>query len=162
MKTLMGTRKLYYCDECKHIYYELPPHHECVICNNQMNATDVISDFDVLSCETCHSLYSAQNADQIIPKNIENPNHLCGCKFNWPTNSSLNVGKAQSFLGNIGLTDIYKCSNCNALFYRNIDEKAKNCSECNSRFVHPMNIDNKKQKTFFKCGNTLPWPDGVV
>jgi DNA-directed RNA polymerase subunit RPC12/RpoP len=58
-----------------------------------------------------------------------------------------------AFVGNIGVADIFNCSNCGAVFYRNIDEQAKNCRECNSRFVYPLHLDVKTQKTFWKCGN---------
>ncbi|MHA1854550.1 MAG: hypothetical protein ACTSYY_00795 [Promethearchaeota archaeon] len=148
-------KDLYYCSECMHVYYKIPSDHQCAICHNQMHEEDKISysALDILTCETCHSLYTAQDIDDLIPKNIQNDNFLCACKHHCPTNALLQIGKEEAYIGNIVLADIYNCTNCGAISYRNSDNQQRKCTECGSRFVIPLNWDSKSQKTFFSCAN---------
>lgn len=144
---------LFYCTECYHVYYDLPMGQKCAICHNEILEDDTISDLDILTCETCHSLYTFQKAEEIIRSKEININYLCSCKHQCPTNSILSIGQQESYLGNIVLADIYKCSNCGAISFRNLENEQKNCSECNSRFVSPLHWDAKTQKTFYRCAN---------
>ncbi len=143
----------YCCSDCLHVYFNLPDNDTCVICHNEILKEDILSELDIISCETCHSLYTVQNIDDLIPNNIENPNFLCSCKHHCPTNSVLSIGIQEAYVGNIVHTDIFKCSNCGSISYRNMENGQKSCTECNSRFVQPLHIDFKTQKTFFKCAN---------
>ncbi|WP_371802027.1 hypothetical protein [Candidatus Lokiarchaeum ossiferum] len=145
--------QLFYCTECYHVFYDLPSEKKCAICHNEILEQDTISDLDILTCETCHSLYTLQKSGEIILNKEGNINHLCSCKHQCPTNSILSIGQQESYLGNIVLADIFKCSNCGAISFRNLENSQKNCSECNSRFVSPLHWDPKTQKTFFRCAN---------
>ena len=62
-----------------HIYYKIPSNNQCAICHNEMNVEDKIlpSSLDIFTCETCHTLYTSQNFEELIPTNIENK------KFSW-------------------------------------------------------------------------------
>lgn len=146
---------IYFCSECMHIYYKIPSNSQCAICHNEMSEEDKISltSLDILTCETCHSLYTTQDYKELIPKNIQNINFLFACKHHCPTNALLQIGKEEAYIGNIVVADIYNCSNCGAISYRNPDNQQRNCTECGSRFVIPLNWDPKTQKTFFSCAN---------
>ncbi|QEE14932.1 hypothetical protein DSAG12_00754 [Promethearchaeum syntrophicum] len=149
------SKTLYFCSECMHIYYKIPSNNQCAICHNEMNVEDRIlpSSLDIFTCETCHTLYSTQNFEDLIPTNIENKNFLCACKHHCPTNALLQIGKEEAYIGNIVIADIFNCSNCGAISYRNPDNQQRSCAECGSRFVIPLNWDPKTQKTFFSCAN---------
>ncbi|MHA1585646.1 MAG: hypothetical protein ACTSVU_05450 [Promethearchaeota archaeon] len=146
-------RELYYCTECFHVFYQLPSAGICPICHNELSEDTKISDLDILTCETCHSLYTPQNIEKIIPKHVENTNALCGCVHNCPVNSELSIGQQETFFGNIVLADLYKCANCGAVSYRNREHGEKECTECGSRFIYPLHWDSSKQKAVFKCAN---------
>ncbi len=149
------SKTIYFCSECMHIYYKIPSNHQCAICHNEMDEEDKIppSALDIFTCETCHTLYTSQNFEELIPKNIQNKSFLCACKHHCPTNALLQIGKEEAYIGNIVIADIYNCSNCGAISYRNPDNQQRNCTECGSRFVIPLNWDPKTQKTFFSCAN---------
>ena len=149
------SKTIYFCSECMHIYYKIPSNHQCAICHNEMSEEDKISpsSLDIFTCETCHTLYTSQNFEELIPKNIQNKKFLCACKHHCPTNAILQIGKEEAYIGNIVIADIYNCSNCGAISYRNPDNQQRNCTECGSRFVIPLNWDPKTQKTFFSCAN---------
>ena len=149
------SKTIYFCSECMHIYYKIPSNHQCTICHNEMNEEDEISpsSLDIFTCETCHTLYTSQNIEELIPKNIQNKKFLCACKHHCPTNALLQIGKEEAYIGNVVIADIYNCSNCGAISYRNPDNQQRNCTECGSRFILPLHWDPKTQKTFFSCAN---------
>ena len=145
--------QLFFCTECYHVYFGLPPGNQCVICHNEVLEQDLISNLDILTCETCHSLYTLQKQEEIISHQDNNINHLCSCQHQCPTNSVLSIGKQEAFIGNIVKADIFKCTNCGAISFRNLENSQKTCSECNSRFVSPLHWDPETQKTFYRCAN---------
>jgi len=149
------SKTIYYCSECMHIYYNMPLNHKCAICNIEMNEDDKFSpsSLDIFTCETCHTLYTTQNFEELIPKVIKDRKFLCACKNHCPTNAILQIGDEEAYIGNIVKADIYNCTNCGAISYRNPDNQQRNCTECGSRFVLPLNWDPKTQKTFFSCAN---------
>ena len=149
------SKTIYFCSECMHIYFKIPSNNQCAICHNEMDVEDKIlpSSLDIFTCETCHTLYTSQNFEDLIPTNIENKNFVCACKHKCPTNALLQIGKEEAYIGNIVRADIYNCSNCGAISYRNPDNQLRSCTECGSRFVIPLNWDPKTQKTFFSCAN---------
>jgi len=143
---------LFYCSECLHVYYKFPKNKQCAICHNEM-VEDIVPDLQILTCETCHSLYTSQEPELIIPENIANPQNLCGCVHKCPTNSLLSIGDQETYVGNIVLADIYKCSNCGGISFRNAESTQKGCTECHAKFIYPIHWDPDTQKVFFKCAN---------
>ena len=83
------SKTIYFCSECLNIYYKIPPNHQCAISHNEMNEEDKIppSSLDIFTCETCHSLYTTQDFEELIPKNIQNKNFLFACTHHCPTNT---------------------------------------------------------------------------
>jgi hypothetical protein len=142
---------LIYCGECKLVYYKMPANETCQNCHNELNPNDKISNLDILSCTTCHTIYSAQKKEEIIPLK-RNEYNLCTCRYNCPPHSELHVGKEEAFIGNIILADLYECDNCGAIFFRNKDNWSTKCSECSSR-LNPIDFDSEKQKAIYKCAN---------
>lgn len=119
-KTMNLHKTFYYCSECMHVYFDLPSSKECAICHNEMSEKNVITDLDILICETCNHIYTIQFPDELIPPYENNIHNLCGCKNKCPTTAFLAVGEQQSYYGNILKADIYRCQNCGAITFRNM------------------------------------------
>ncbi len=145
--------QLFYCSDCFHIYYQLPPNKKCAICKNELTEKDIIGNQDLLTCETCHYIYTPNSYDSLIPHEIENPNFLCACINRCPTNSELSVGKQEYFIGNIVLAKQYRCSNCGAISLRNPETQLKECADCGSKYVFVFQTDPTKFHYFYQCIN---------
>lgn len=145
--------KFVYCDECMHVYYNSPSQSTCAICHNELNPKNLLSDLDILICETCNRIYSIQKPEEMIPNFENNDNFLCGCKNNCPTMSYLAIGQQQTFFGNIIKADIYKCSNCGAISFRNMGSTNRGCYECGSKYLHALNWDSTTHRIFYQCAN---------
>ncbi len=142
-----------YCSECYHVFYGMPKSKKCAICDNELSSHNNIHPLQYLTCETCHSLYSIQQIERIIPQQISNPNLLCGCQYNCPTTSILNVAQEETYIGNIVLAEMRQCSNCGAVTIVNKENQKKECQSCGSRFVHPLLWDPTTKKLVFSCAN---------
>ncbi|MHA1674408.1 MAG: hypothetical protein ACTSYI_12375 [Promethearchaeota archaeon] len=142
-----------YCSECMHVYFEIPTSNECSICHNEISHENRISELDILICETCNHIYSIQRPEEIIPNFPDNLDHLCGCKNNCPTTSFLAIGQQQTYYGNIILADIYQCSNCGAISYRNLGVADKKCFECGSRYLQSLRWNSETHRIRYQCSN---------
>ncbi|TFH26228.1 MAG: hypothetical protein E4G98_07275, partial [Promethearchaeota archaeon] len=142
-----------YCSECMHVYFEMPASNECIICNNEISPGNNISDLDLLICETCNHIYTIQRPEEIIPPFSDNREHLCGCKNNCPTTSYLAIGQQQTYYGNIILADIYQCSNCGAISYRNLGIAEKKCFECGSKYLQALRWNSETHRIHYQCSN---------
>lgn len=142
-----------YCSECYHVYYQKPETNRCAICNNEIIESNKVQFLDFLSCETCHSIYTIQNIEEIIPKNINNPNFLCSCKHKCPTTSILEVAQQEAYIGTIVLTKLKKCTNCNAVTLPNRESSNKMCQSCGSKFLQPINWKSDKHNLIYSCAN---------
>jgi predicted nucleic acid-binding Zn-ribbon protein len=146
-------KKLIYCSECNQVYYAMPRTKLCTTCHNELNSADKISDLDVLTCRTCHTLYSGKNEQEVIPK-IENISKNCTCRFKCPSiNLFNNENSRNKNEGNIELAFLHECINCGAIYFRNTNERNSKCTECSSTLVHQINYDPEKQKVTYKCAN---------
>ena len=130
--------QLYYCQECSHVYYHLPPAGKCVICGNIMSEESELVENDLLKCETCHSVYLATARDEIIPNASFNEKYLCACKNNCPTKSVFRISQDKGFVGNIIVANPFQCINCKAFYFRGFEERHKECSICGSRNLSPV------------------------
>ncbi len=142
-----------YCSECMHVYFEIPTSNECSICHNEISSENRISELDLLICETCNHIYTIQRPEEIIPKFSDNEDHLCGCKNNCPTMSFLAIGQQQTYYGNIILADIYQCTNCGAISYRNLGVAEKKCFECGSKYLQPLRWNSETHRIRYQCSN---------
>ncbi|MHA1519371.1 MAG: hypothetical protein ACTSRK_04235 [Promethearchaeota archaeon] len=142
-----------YCSECMHVYFEMPTSKECVICHNEISPDNCISELDILICETCNHIYTIQRPEEIIPNFSDNKDHLCGCKNNCPTTSFLAIGQQQTYYGNLILADIYQCSNCGAISYRNLGITEKNCFECGSKYLQALRWNSETHRIRYQCAN---------
>jgi hypothetical protein len=147
-------KKLYYCPECSHVYFNLPDKGICVICRNEITANEFVKENDLLKCETCHSLYNPTAPDELIPNPSLNEKFLCACKNNCPTESVLQVQQeSKGFVGNIIIAAPFQCTNCKAIMFRGFEERHKECTVCKSRFLIPIEFDSEVEKIFYKCAN---------
>ncbi|MCF2138912.1 MAG: hypothetical protein K9W44_02500 [Candidatus Lokiarchaeota archaeon] len=146
-------KTFYYCSECMHVYFDLPSSKECAICHNEMSEKNVITDLDILICETCNHIYTIQFPDELIPPYENNIHNLCGCKNKCPTTAFLAVGEQQSYYGNILKADIYRCQNCGAITFRNMGTQKKSCYECGSKYLEPLHWDSSANRIIYQCAN---------
>ena len=144
---------LYYCEECSHVYYNLPPGGTCLICRNLMSEDNEIVENDILKCETCHSVYLPTVRDKILQDPSFNEKYLCACKNNCPTRSVFRVSQDRGLVGNIIVAHPYRCSNCKAFYFRGFEERHKNCTVCGSIGLLPVDYDSETQLIFWKCAN---------
>lgn len=146
-------QKFYYCPECMHVYYEMPHSNECGICKNEMDENNLISNLDLMICETCNHIYTIQNPEELIHQYEGNKDFLCGCQNKCPSNALLSVGNQQMYFGNILKADIYRCSNCGAISFRNMGAQNKKCNECGANYLEAMHWDSSEFRIFYQCAN---------
>ena len=149
----MSMAKLFYCSECNHIYFKLPPNGKCKICGNQIDTDDTLAEDEILTCETCHTIYPVPSWKELIPARELNEEYLCGCRNRCPTKTAYQSEQKFVSVGSIVKAQYFQCSNCHAVFLRGMEDRQKNCSICHSRFVSQVLMDLKKEKPIFECAN---------
>jgi len=136
-----------------HVYYQIPNSKKCTICKNEIDENNMITDLDLMICETCNHIYTIQRPEEIVHAYETNKDFLCGCQNKCPSNTLLAVGNQQTYFGNILKADIYRCSNCGAITFRNMGAQNKTCKECGASYLDAMHWDSSTNRIIYQCSN---------
>ena len=93
-----------------------PPIGKCKICGNQIDTDDTLAEDEILTCETCHTIYPVPSWKELIPARELNEEYLCGCRNRCPTKTAYQSEQKFVSVGSIVKAQYFQCSNCHAVF----------------------------------------------